>query len=228
MVLYKVFIFDYDGTLCDSRAAIFYSLQETLKAFGFSCPEDDEIAKCFSTGKGLLYDLWWLTRQEGSASPKLINEMASFYSSFSQQYGIGREKLFPGAKEVTARLREEGDVFVVSNRRSDVLFKSLSFHGFSFREDYAIGVNDAIAPKPSSECFERLIFPLCNGIQKKEVLMVGDSVSDLKFARNCSIQSCWVSYGYGQKADCVAMYPHFIVDDLNDLEHSVSVGFHSI
>lgn len=45
----------------------------------------------------------------------------------------------------------------------------------------------------------------------------GDTETDLRFARNVGLSSCWAIYGYGKEAQCNAVGFDYLLDQLESL-----------
>ncbi|HEY6375047.1 MAG TPA: HAD hydrolase-like protein, partial [Edaphobacter sp.] len=47
--------------------------------------------------------------------------------------------------------------------------------------------------------------------------VVGDTETDILFAKNANLLSCWATYGYGDARRCKALSPDFELHKLTDL-----------
>ena len=61
------------------------------------------------------------------------------------------------------------------------------------------------------------IRPELTDLSDTEVLIVGDSESDLMFSRISGVASCWAAYGYGDAAACQHLNPHFATQTFGEL-----------
>lgn len=78
-----------------------------------------------------------------------------------------------------------------------------------------LGWDDGVMkPKPETEMFD--LFCQQNGLQSTEVLVVGDTVNDMKFARKCNGVAVGVLSGLAQKADFEGK-ADYIVDSIEQL-----------
>jgi phosphoglycolate phosphatase len=80
-----------------------------------------------------------------------------------------------------------------------------------------LGDNGQIILKPNPAAFHSIIKPLFPELDNSQVLMVGDTAVDLLFAKNAGIDVCWAAYGYGDRAQCLALEPTFAIDDISEL-----------
>jgi len=82
--------------------------------------------------------------------------------------------------------------------------------------DLALGATEVRFPKPDARLFTEHIFPVLP-FAPDEVLVVGDTVTDLHFAANIGAKSCWARYGYGDHVSCSRLSPDFAIDTFGEL-----------
>jgi phosphoglycolate phosphatase len=51
----------------------------------------------------------------------------------------------------------------------------------------------------------------------RRMLMVGDTETDIVFAKASGIACCWASYGYGDMGRCRALAPQYEIAGIADL-----------
>ncbi|PYS18774.1 MAG: HAD family hydrolase, partial [Acidobacteria bacterium] len=78
-------------------------------------------------------------------------------------------------------------------------------------------------PKPSAALYDTCIAPEFPHIGRGEILVVGDTELDLRFAANIGARSCWAAFGYGDEEACKALGPDFVISDVRQLPHILSV-----
>ena len=49
------------------------------------------------------------------------------------------------------------------------------------------------------------------------MIMVGDTSTDIQFAQNIGIDSCWAKYGLGNEEDCYSLAPNYCIDSITDV-----------
>jgi phosphoglycolate phosphatase len=54
-------------------------------------------------------------------------------------------------------------------------------------------------------------------VDSASVLVVGDTVADVQFAKNIGGKVCWCRYGYGDPEACQKAGPDFVVDSLEEV-----------
>jgi phosphoglycolate phosphatase len=82
------------------------------------------------------------------------------------------------------------------------------FPGIPFVE--VLGQRDGIAPKPDPT----IVFDILHtaGIDKADVLYVGDSNVDMMTAKNAGVKVCGVTWGFRPRAELEAHQPDYLVD----------------
>ncbi|NJK76022.1 MAG: HAD family hydrolase [Microcoleus sp. SU_5_6] len=93
-------------------------------------------------------------------------------------------------------------------------WKSCKIYNFF---DLIVGDNGEIRQKPDPTVFYAIIKPLFAELDNSQVLVVGDTAVDLMFAKNAKIDVCWAAYGYGDRAECLALEPTFAIEDISEL-----------
>lgn len=83
-----------------------------------------------------------------------------------------------------------------------------------------VGENNQAIRKPDPMLPYSIIQRLIGGIRNTETLVIGDTITDLLFAKNSKLDSCWASYGYGNREE-----PTFIINDISEL---YSIQFQNI
>lgn len=76
--------------------------------------------------------------------------------------------------------------------------------------------------KPDPASFVDVLIPTLREsygmeIKPESVLVVGDTVADIQFARNVEGNICWCRYGYGDREACQELKPQFVVDSLDEV-----------
>ncbi len=82
---------------------------------------------------------------------------------------------------------------------------------------YAVKAERPDTPvKPDPRLFHAIQQQIPGG-RLQRFLVVGDTETDLCFARNAGLQSCWATYGYGHGARCRAVGFDYTLDRIEDL-----------
>ena len=106
---------------------------------------------------------------------------------------------FPGVREALAQIYAAGiKCAVVSNKGVAAIRQSLDEGGLGSFVDLIYGDEAGRPKKPDPAVLSDHILPKFAQLQKDRFLMVGDTETDILFAKRSGIAACWVSYGYGE------------------------------
>lgn len=211
---YKLFIFDFDGTLADTLDDIAWCMEETFVHFGEPAPGKPAVRAVMSGP--LEMSVQQLRGKQ--CSPKEVAEWVRFYRSIYNGERERRTRLFPGAHDLLEQLAAGGiQSLVVSNKGSVAVATELGRLGIRGRIG-GIFAADAVAyPKPDSRLYHLEIKSAFPSFEDRDVLMIGDTEVDLRFAKNAGVACCWAAYGYGQREDCLGLKPDLTIDSLSEL-----------
>lgn len=215
--LFNYYLFDYDGTICNTFPTISYAMNRAFEANGLPVPHEATMLKAVSNGGTLQDTIRWLQPQAGqAATAAIVKSYRQFYSDHDARLTV----LFDGAATVFRQLKESDKTIVVlSNKGIAAVESSLQHHGLSDMTDLVIAEGFSpelnLRAKPDPMIYNTIItrkYPIQDG---REVLMTGDTHADIQFAKNAGIVSCWAAYGYGQPAACEALRPDFTIKHIS-------------
>ena len=203
MSFYKWIVFDADNTLFDYDRAEKEALEQTLESQGidFRAQVHQSYAE-INSGLWKRFELGELTSQEirvqrFSDLKRRWNfdyqpaEVSSFYLT-----QLARQSwLLSGARELLEELRnrKQFDLALATNGIADVQRGRLERSGL---ESYfeAVVISDEIGFSKPSERYFSILFETIGNPPRKEVLMVGDSLSpDITGGIRFGLDTCWVN-----------------------------------
>ncbi|MEG4394850.1 HAD family hydrolase [Microcoleus sp. BROC3] len=213
MSQYNLIIFDFDGTLAITHKAIVFCFTKTFENNNISPPTADTIIGTIGINLPNSFKILHPAIEESE-----IPEWVETYRSYYRTEGEKQVDLFPGTKQVLQLARQSGlSMGVFSNKHVsfvNLLLQKLKVYSFF---DLIVGDNGKIIMKPNPAVFHSIIKPLFPELDNSQILMVGDTAIDLLFAKNAGIDVCWAAYGYGDRAQCLALEPTFAIDDISEL-----------
>lgn len=220
--VFNYYLFDYDGTICNTFPTIHFAMSQTFEKSGVKVPDKNEILTVVSAGLAL-HDTIKLLHPEPSTLS--IDDVEAIAKIYRQQYMDCEEQftvLFDGAAAVFKQVKESGKhLIVLSNKGIAAVERSLKFHGLYEMTDMIIA--EGVLPdlklnaKPDPMIYETVISRQFNIKHPGEVLMTGDTHVDILFANNCGIPSCWAAYGYGKRDVCEALQPNFTIQEISEV-----------
>jgi phosphoglycolate phosphatase len=221
-------IFDFDGTLFDTHESISQTIKLTFDALlSTHTPPQSQIHRLIASGAALADTFQALHPSPVEFTPTVENEWIEKYRALYATHGQLLIKAFPGTKDLLAELNaHKVPIAIVSNKGVAAVKTALERNGLDgyVPEDLIIGDKTPRAKrKPDPASFVDVLIPILReryGVREIEsgrVLVVGDTVADLQFARNIGGMACWCRYGYGDQEACQDLGPDFVVDSLGEV-----------
>ncbi len=207
---YKLFAFDLDGTLIDTRTDIALSMKEVMKDAGLTDATDDDIRA--SIGGGAKKAVQRLTGFEGEKLEYYVGIFEKKYDELCSE----NTTVYEGGDELIKRLKSEGKLLAVITMKARVpTHKILKWHGLFELFDDVIAFDDVEKRKPDPESFFKLLEK--HGINNGDALMIGDTTTDINYAKNAGVDVCAAKYGYGQSEDLEGLSPEYVINSLKEL-----------
>jgi phosphoglycolate phosphatase-like HAD superfamily hydrolase len=212
-------ILDFDGTLASSLEGIWTCMRETLTHYKFADPTLQQVRN--TIGLTLEESMHRLT--EGRCEEPVTSEMVSFYRTLHTTKAAPLTRLFDGAIPTLAELRAL-NIFtiLVSNKGRAGLHQLIAQLKISDDIDIVLSAEDAPYRKPDARLYTEYIAPLLPITPNSQTLVVGDTETDILFAKNANLLSCWATYGYGHEQRCKALSPDFELQRLTDLPELIT------
>ena len=220
-------IFDFDGTLFDTHDSISQTIKLTFDALlPTHTPPQSEIHRLIASGAGLTETFTTLHPSPAEFTPAVENEWIEKYRALYATHGQLLIKAFPGAKDLLTELNALNiPIAIVSNKGVAAVKTALERNGLGgyVPEDLIVGDKTPGAKrKPDPSSFADVLVPTLREkygveVEAGKMLVVGDTVADLQFARNIKSRICWCRYGYGDRKACEGLGADFVVDSLGEV-----------
>jgi phosphoglycolate phosphatase len=221
---FKVIVFDYDGTLFDTRPAIVHCIQRAFEECGRPIPALADVTDTVKTGLPLPDTFFILDgglRDDQAALDKLVETYRTLYLGEATPLA----KPFSGVRDTLRILHANGTkCVVVSNKGIAAIRRSLDQSQLSSFVDLVFGDQPGLPNKPDPAIFTDHILPRYGQWQRRQILMVGDTEIDILFAKAAGISSCWASYGYGEIEHCRRLAPDHEISSIAELPALVLAG----
>ncbi len=187
--MYKLIVFDFDGTIADTSEGIIDSHKFALKKMGVSIPSESELRALIG---GNLLKIYSETFGFGIEKAK---EAIVFYRNRYSEYGIHKTRLYEGFSDLLQFLKSKDLLIGVATLKSELFAKKmLSEMNIIQYFDIVCGMdNNDTLDKPS--LIEKNIKLLNSKID--ETLFVGDSLNDYNGALKVGVDFVGVTYGFG-------------------------------
>ena len=210
----KLIIFDFDGTLASSIEGITACMGKALHLFGYRRPSQDKVRA--TIGLTLEDSIRKLTKW---GCPECdIPLVVRSYRNLYDIEGLRLTTLFDGVAETLAAVKTAGiKTVLVSNKGKAALARLLQQFNVVSYFDLTLSADCVQHHKPSGALYTAHIAPVFPQIDPQDILVVGDTESDLRFAANIGARSCWAAYGYGRAGTCTALMPAFTISSITGL-----------
>ena len=208
----KIVIFDFDGTLADTREIIVRTNQEVQRRMGF--PVTDEAGILATVG--LVLEDCILTMYPDLPHDELPAWTAMYREVFDSLKGTIVPKLFPYVKETLETLSERGFILTVASSRGTASLKDfLRDMGIAPLISYVLGADDVKLAKPNPEPVLKTLRDL--GYDASDAIVVGDMPVDIQMGLRAGAKTCGVSFGNSGRDALIKSGAGCVIDDFSEL-----------
>ena len=208
----KLIIFDFDGTLGDTRKNIVTTMQMTIVELQLPRRSDNEcastiglpLAGCF---KAMFPDL----------QAEQLQRCADTYRRiFNENLQTIKPQAFPHVVETLFILKEKGFTLTIASSRSHASLSELTKEmGISDCVSYLIGADDVEKAKPHPEPVLKTLAAM--QFEASETLVVGDMAVDILMGVNAGTMTCGVTWGNGTRKELQEAGADYIIDSMEEL-----------
>ena len=205
----EVLLFDFDGTLIDSKVDIATAVNLTLGDLGLPLRSVEEIFSFVGDGVKRLLRL-----SVGEDNPEQYDRALEVFRGHYLAHCVQTTKWYPGIWEVLQHYKDRTKV-IVTNKSLEYTLAIVD--GLQARDlfQHVEAPRDTAELKPEPVMLERALALL--GADIKHTVMIGDSTNDVRAAQAAGIRACAVGYGYGNRERVVALQPDFYCETPHDL-----------
>ena len=206
---------DFDGTICETARAVRFSLGAAFSRIGVEIPASNRVEVSIASGCTLQETIKILHPNSDISNEEIVrieNEYRNVYSSDGYKY----EALLAAAEATLEECSRHANVIILSNKGLKAIEAALGRFGLRQYVCAVIAGGPGAPRKPDARLFRAVQRQVCS-VRHERSLMVGDTETDLRFARNSGLQSCWATYGYGHSARCRMVGFDYVLDRLENL-----------
>jgi len=203
-------IFDFDGTLFDTTAAICHAFNGALAQDGRSPLPESRIRAWIGRPLREMFPL-----ADPGADPDTINRRIEHYRRIFLPVCVALSRPLPGAQECLEQLRGRMRLGIATNRKTDGAEVILAGHGWRRLFDVIVGIDDVRRTKPDPEAI--LLAAKRLGALPSATAMVGDTPEDIQAARAAGALAVGVATGHHSKHDLAAAGADRVIGTLAEL-----------
>ena len=214
----KLIIFDLDGTLLDTIADLASATNYALTQLGYPTHDKDTIRSFVGNGINKLLE------RALPADEQTENNVMRMRTHFVPYYDVHNADLsspYPGIEALLQTLQENSiEIAVASNKYQEATTKLIKHYFPTIQFAEVLGQRENIPVKPHPT----IVFDILNktGINKKEVLYVGDSGVDMQTAHNAGVDAIGVSWGFRPRTELETLHPLAIIDKAEELMNFIN------
>ena len=210
---FRLVVFDWDGTLIDSTAAIVHAIRASAADLGLPVPSREQASHVI--GLGLLEAI-------RMAVPTIDRAQVPAYVERYRHHYLRRDaqlEPFEGVPQLLGELADNGAWLAVATGKSRAgLNRALDQMGWTGRF-LTTRCADEGAPKPDPWMLRDICDEL--GLDMSETLMVGDTTHDLGMARAAGAAAIAVTYGAHPREALEAEPTLVVVDSVVELREAL-------
>ncbi len=206
----RAVLFDWDGTVADTRPGIFNSVRYAIGQYGIADRPDDELRYFIGPP---LYDGF---EHVFGVSPELANELTDTYRVYYRDKGIFECNVYDGVGDLLRELHDAGvKTAVVSSKPKEFLDRLVEHFGLAEHLDEVVGPamdnhNSNKTVLVNQALKELMLLP-------STVAMIGDRHFDMEGAKAAGVNAVGVLYGYGTEEELCAAGADAVCEQVADL-----------
>jgi len=212
----KMVLIDVDGTLVDSVPDLAFCVDEMMKALGMPLRGEASVRNWVGNGVERLVRRALTDSLDGEPDDALFAKAYPIFLDLYADNTSKRSMLYPGVREGVDYLKASGyQLGCVTNKAAqftEPLLKDLGVY-----DEFGIVVSGDTLPQKKPDPAPLLHAAKHFGVEPKDALMLGDSVSDVKAARAAGFQIICMSYGYNHGQDIRTANPDAVIDSMAEL-----------
>ncbi len=210
----RLFLFDLDGTLIDSKSDIARSLNRALESAGFSPLPLSKVSAFVGEGVHVLVTRALREVMRAEPEEEQVRHVAELYMKEYEAHPLDSTHLLDGVPEAFDRLWW-ASFAVVTNKPERLSRRILEGLGVADRFCIVVGGDSIPQRKPDAAPLQAAM-SRC-GAPPSQTVMVGDSAVDVRAGKAAGVFTCGVTGGFRDRAELESAGCDLIVASLADL-----------
>lgn len=207
---FKLYIFDFDGTIADTIPHIVNCILKCIDKFNLKKLSYDNVEKY--NGAVLADALKHL-----GATDEQLPEIKKYYADIFFD-DVSDIHLYDNFLDTIKSLKDNGCLLAVaSNRGRNTMIPLLESLGILSYFDKIVCESDVENKKPNPDMINLILEEL--NIDREDTLVLGDTAFDILMSNNAYCKSCYVCHEEKAKEDILELKPDYIIYNFNELKN---------
>ncbi len=212
--MYKVCIFDLDGTLTDTLESLSYSVNATLRELGLGQISDEQCKAFVGNGARHLIE----KSLEAAGDPELFNieKAMEVYGRIFKENCTYHVAPYPGVVELLEALKKDGVKLAVLSNKPHL--QTIDVVKTFFGEDlfaWVQGQQEGVPRKPDPAA--AILIAEHFNVPKEECVYIGDSDVDMQTGNAAGMKTVGVTWGFRSKEVLLTHGAHCTIDRAEEL-----------
>ncbi|AJH18666.1 MULTISPECIES: HAD family hydrolase [Bacillus] len=211
--MYTTFLFDLDGTVTDPKKGIVNSVLYALEKVGIEELHVSELDSFI----GPPIQQSFVERYNMNEGE--VERAVFYFREYLKQRGLLENSVYEGIPNLLKQLKDTGNRLFIATSKPTIFARQVieHFQLTNYFEDI-IGSN-LNGTRIKKEEIIAHILQQNEGLNKEEVVMIGDRKHDIIGANHNGIASIGVLYGYGSENELIEVSATHIAKDIEELHH---------
>ena len=209
--VYKIVLFDLDGTLTDPGLGITNSVMYALKKFNIEVEDRTSLYKFIGPPLRDSFDKYY------HLSDEEITRAVAYYREYFSVKGIYENTMYDGIAELLEQIKDSGRKVVLATSKPEEFAAEILRY---FRIDqYFDFIAAATMDGTRNSKADVIAYALesCSVTDLSSVVMIGDREYDINGAKEAGIDSIGVLYGYGSREELENAGATYIAESVTDI-----------
>ena len=189
--MYKLVIFDLDGTLVNSLEDLGNACNSALERFGYPTHPMDSFR--YFVGDGVPMLIRRALPESERSEENIARVKAVFDEIYGRNYNVCTRP-YDGITELLDKLKAEGILIAVASNKPDNFTQTIVTSMFGDAFSYVSGKKEGFEKKPNPQIALHIMEKL--GVSPKDVLFAGDSSVDMQTAHNAGCDCIGCVWGF--------------------------------
>lgn len=213
IAMYRLVVFDLDGTLCDTLSDLGNAMNFALESEGL--PVHPLAAYNKFVGNGIS-NLVKQVLMDKCSDEELCKKVKANFDEYYPLHLCDRTIAYDGISDLLSELKSLGVKTAVHSNKPHAYVPTILETLFPDHDfDIAWGKRDSFERKPSPQALLEMIKLI--GVGKSDVIYIGDSDVDVFTAHNAGVKVCGVEWGFRGKEELLYVGADYIVTDTVEL-----------